>query len=281
MKLRVQKNAPRKQTVVQGWSWKKKRKEKKRKEKERVEFGSSKFHCDREVVSVYRANRGEIPKTEIKFPSARQPDLLKRLRQCNEWRGVKFDSIERRQKGGEGFLLPNVARSENQPSNVSYVYIYIYIYIYVRAQPSASPQFLDDRDTSPPHDSFTRTIARFLRTKKKKLPSTCPKLLRQQLSCDAWRGVKGHHRPSLLVTAIVRTEPTMHLLETILVQTRYSTSIYIFEQLCAQFYIRFIFDSGEKGRTRDLVSSLSLSVFEKGSPPLLPLARFKRMFVRS
>lgn len=121
----------------------------------------------------------------------------------------------------------------------------------------------------------------FCEQKKKKLPSTCPKLLRQQLSCDAWRGVKGHHRPSLLVTAIVRTEPTMHLLETILVQTRYSTSIYIFEQLCAQFYIRFIFDSGEKGRTRDLVSSLSLSVFEKGSPPLLPLARFKRMFVRS
>lgn len=89
--------------------------------------------------------------------------------------------------------------------------------------------------------------------KKKKLPSTCPKLLRQQLSCDAWRGVKGHHRPSLLVTAIVRTEPTMHLLETILVQTRYSTSTYIFEQLCAQFYIRFII----RGRRRDVVSSLS------------------------
>ena len=134
-----------------------------------MEFGSSKFHCDREVVSVYRANRGEIPKTEIKFPSARQPDLLKRLRQCNEWRGVKFDSIERRQKGGEGFLLPNVARSENQPSNVSYIYIYIYIYICTRST-LRSPRFLDDRDTSPPHDSFTRTIARFLRTKKKKAP---------------------------------------------------------------------------------------------------------------
>ena len=47
--------------------------------------------------------------------------------------------------------------------------------------------------TSPPHDSFTRTIARFLRTKK--LPSTCPKLLRQQLSCDAWRGSKGTDVP--------------------------------------------------------------------------------------
>lgn len=96
----------------------------------------------------------------------------------------------------------------------------------------------------------------FCEQKKKKLPSTCPKLLRQQLSCDAWRGVKGHHRPSLLVTAIVRTEPTMHLLETILVQTRYSTSIYIFEQLCAQFYIRFII-RGRRGE-REILSPLSL-----------------------
>lgn len=100
---------------------------------------------------------------------------------------------------------------------------------------------------------YTNNRAFSANKKKKKLPSTCPKLLRQQLSCDAWRGVKGHHRPSLLVTAIVRTEPTMHLLETILVQTRYSTSTYIFEQLCAQFYIRFII----RGRRRDVVSSLS------------------------
>lgn len=49
---------------------------------------------------------------------------------------------------------------------------------------------------------------------------------------------------------------TMHLLETILVQTRYSTSTYIFEQLCAQFYIRFII-RGRRGE-REILSPLSL-----------------------
>lgn len=133
---------------------------KKKKRRKRKGGRSSKFHCAWEVVSVYRANRGD-PENRNKISICAPTRLLKRLRQCNERRGVKFDSTERRQKGGEGSLVPNVTRSENQPSNVSYIRIYIYI----RAQPSAL-RFLDDRDTSPPHDSFTRTIARFLRTKK-------------------------------------------------------------------------------------------------------------------
>ena len=48
----------------------------------------------------------------------------------------------------------------------------------------------------------------------------------------------------------------------------------------SSFALNFIFDLlfGGEG---EMLSPLSLSVFEKGSPPLLPLARFKRMFVRS
>lgn len=179
--------------MVQGRSQKKKR-------RKRKGGRSSKFHCAWEVVSVYRANRGD-PENRNKISICAPTRLLKRLRQCNERRGVKFDSTERRQKGGEGSLVPNVTRSENQPSNVSYIRIYIYTRATLRSPvPGRSRHIAAAR--------LVYTNNRAFSANKKKLPSTCPKLLRQQLSCDAWRGVKGHHRRSLFVTAIVRTEPT-------------------------------------------------------------------------
>lgn len=98
-------------------------------------------------------------------------------------------------------MVPNVTRSENQPSNVSYIRIYIYTRATLRSPVPGRPRHIAAA-------RLVYTNNRAFSANKKKLPSTCPKLLRQQLSCDAWRGVKGHHRRSLFVTAIVRTEPT-------------------------------------------------------------------------
>lgn len=231
-------------------------------------------------LSVYTANRGEISlENRNKISICAPTRLLKRLRQCNaERRGVKFDSTERRQKGGEGSLVPNVTRSQNQPSSVSYTYIYIYA-------GNPPPRFLDDRDTSPPHDSFTRTIARFLRTKKKKkkLPSTCPKLLRQQLSCDAWRGVKGHgdgrfslrYRDCENGTDRSPTRGNHHhhhhhqLSRSTTTTLLLSTRSFIFRSTLFSIY----YSGGERGRSkRSCPLSLSLiSLSERISrPPCLP-----------
>lgn len=203
-------------------------------------------------LSVYTANRGEISlENRNKISICAPTRLLKRLRQCNaERRGVKFDSTERRQKGGEGSLVPNVTRSQNQPSSVSYTYIYI------RNPP---PRFLDDRDTSPPHDSFTRTIARFLRTKKKKKKSSRRPV---QSCCDnnclVTRGVGSRGTGTdgfLFVTAIVRTEPTgVRLVETTTTTTtscparQLRRSSYLHAALfSAQLYFPFII-RGREGK---------------------------------
>lgn len=151
-------------------------------------------------------------------------------------------------------MVPNVTRSENQPSN-------IYIYIATLHSPVSG---------RPRHIAAARLVYtnnRAFSANKKKLPSTCPKLLRQQLSCDAWRGVKGHHRRFLFVTAIVRTRTdsssTMHLLmETILVR-RDLNSYLTFCSFAPNFLFSIYYSGGNK--RRDPVSSLS--IFEKGSPP--------------
>lgn len=114
---------------------------KKKKRRKRKGGRSSKFHCAWEVVSVYRANRGD-PENRNKISICAPTRLLKRLRQCNERRGVKFDSTERRQKGGEGSLVPNVTRSENQPSNVSYIRIYIYTRATLRSPVPGRPRHI-------------------------------------------------------------------------------------------------------------------------------------------
>ena len=57
--------------------------------------------------------------------------------------------------------------------------------------PGRTPS-LGDRDIAAARLVYTNNRARFS-TGQKKLPSTCPKLLRQQLSCDAWQGSRGTH----------------------------------------------------------------------------------------
>lgn len=226
-------------------------------------------------LSVYTANRGEISlENRNKISICAPTRLLKRLRQCNaERRGVKFDSTERRQKGGEGSLVPNVTRSQNQPSSVSYTYIYT-------------------RATLPP-DSWTTATHRRRTTrlheqsrvfceqkkKKKKLPSTCPKLLRQQLSCDAWRGVKGHgdgrfslrYRDCENGTDRSPTRGNHHhhqLSRSTTTTLLLSTRSFIFRSTLFSIY----YSGGERGRSkRSCPLSLSLSsLFRKGS--LAPLA---------
>lgn len=159
-------------------------------------------------------------------------------------------------------MVPNVTRSENQPSNVSY--IRIYIYIYARNPP------LSGSWTTATHRRRTTRLHEQSRVfcEQKKLPSTCPKLLRQQLSCDAWRGVKGHHRRSLFVTAIVRTEPTGDS-STMETSWKLSSSDEIRQLLptFCSFALNFIFDllfgEGEEGaiEARPCLLSRSLSSF--------------------
>lgn len=229
-------------------------------------------------LSVYTANRGEISlENRNKISICAPTRLLKRLRQCNaERRGVKFNSAERRQKGGEGSLVPNVTRSQNQPSSVSYTYIYIYT-----------------RATLPP-DSWTIATHRrrttrlheqsrvFCEQKKKKKSSRRPVQSCCDNNCLVTRGVGSRGTGTdgfLFVTAIVRTEPTgVRLVETTTTTTtscparQLRRSSYLHAALfSAQLYFPFII-RGERGEgVRDPVLSLSLSsLFRKGS--LAPLA---------
>lgn len=160
-------------------------------------------------------------------------------------------------------MVPNVTRSENQPSNVSYIRIYIYIYTRATLRSPVPGR--------PRHIAAARLVYtnnRAFSANKKKLPSTCPKLLRQQLSCDAWRGVKGHHRRSLFVTAIVRTEPTGDS-STMETSWKLSSSDEIRQLLptFCSFALNFIFDllfgEGEEGaiEARLCLLSRSLSSF--------------------
>lgn len=229
-------------------------------------------------LSVYTANRGEISlENRNKISICAPTRLLKRLRQCNaERRGVKFDSTERRQKGGEGSLVPNVTRSQNQPSSVSYTYIY--------TQPSP-PIPGRPRHIAAARLVYTnnRAFSANKKKKKKKLPSTCPKLLRQQLSCDAWRGVKGHgdgrfslrYRDCENGTDRSPTRGNHHhhhhhhqLSRSTTTTLLLSTRSFIFRSTLFSIY----YSGGERGRSkRSCPLSLSLSsLFRKGS--LAPLA---------